>query len=182
MRCEHADLLAVVATNQRQQTLATIFMLGILGSVLLVLLCTIIKYDVYLGHNNNNHHHIFLNNGPQLFIVNTVIYTSGVVNMKYIVFLLVENKFIKFKTAKDKKKIISMTYNISFISLAVGGGGADVCEDLCFTVSQKTQVASQRVEHPAVTWRRVNIGSYCLIAHSCSVKKVYEVHWLNCFV
>ncbi|XP_046712288.1 protransforming growth factor alpha [Silurus meridionalis] len=42
MRCEHADLLAVVATNQRQQTLATI-LLGILGSVLLVLLCTIIN-------------------------------------------------------------------------------------------------------------------------------------------
>ncbi|KAB5584178.1 hypothetical protein PHYPO_G00104410 [Pangasianodon hypophthalmus] len=43
MRCEHADLLAVVATNQSQQTLATILMLGILGSVLLVLLCTIIN-------------------------------------------------------------------------------------------------------------------------------------------
>lgn len=105
MRCEHADLLAVVATNQREQTLATIFMLGILGSVLLVLLCTIIKYDVYLGHNNNpHHHHIFINNGHQLFIVNTVIYASGVVNMKYIVFLLVENKF-KFKTAQDKKRL-----------------------------------------------------------------------------
>ncbi|KAK2858001.1 hypothetical protein Q7C36_005920 [Tachysurus vachellii] len=43
MRCEHADLLAVVATNQRQQTLATILMLCILGSVLLVLLCTLIN-------------------------------------------------------------------------------------------------------------------------------------------
>ncbi|KAM9482788.1 protransforming growth factor alpha [Clarias gariepinus] len=43
MRCEHADLLAVVATNQRQQTLSTILMLGILGGVLLVLLGTIIN-------------------------------------------------------------------------------------------------------------------------------------------
>ncbi|XP_017334931.1 protransforming growth factor alpha [Ictalurus punctatus] len=43
VRCEYADLLAVVATNQRQHTLATILMLGILGSVLLVLLCTIIN-------------------------------------------------------------------------------------------------------------------------------------------
>ncbi|XP_058259536.1 protransforming growth factor alpha [Hemibagrus wyckioides] len=44
VRCEHADLLAVVATNQTQQTLATILMLCILGSVLLVLLCTIINF------------------------------------------------------------------------------------------------------------------------------------------
>ncbi|KAK3557369.1 hypothetical protein QTP70_026539 [Hemibagrus guttatus] len=46
VRCEHADLLAVVATNQRQQTMSTILMLCILGSVLLVLLCTIIKYGL----------------------------------------------------------------------------------------------------------------------------------------
>ncbi|XP_060774437.1 protransforming growth factor alpha [Neoarius graeffei] len=43
IRCEHADLLAVVATNQRQQTLATILMLAILGILLLVLLCTVIN-------------------------------------------------------------------------------------------------------------------------------------------
>lgn len=50
IRCEHADLLAVVATNQRQQTLATILMLAILGILLLVLLCTVIKYGIYLGY------------------------------------------------------------------------------------------------------------------------------------
>ncbi|CAB1426235.1 unnamed protein product [Pleuronectes platessa] len=31
MRCEHADLLAVVATNQRQQTVATVLVLCVIG-------------------------------------------------------------------------------------------------------------------------------------------------------
>ncbi|XP_066521820.1 protransforming growth factor alpha isoform X2 [Hoplias malabaricus] len=43
MRCEHADLLAVVATNNRQQTVATMLVLCVVGSVLLMLLCTLLN-------------------------------------------------------------------------------------------------------------------------------------------
>ncbi|KTF82750.1 hypothetical protein cypCar_00016241 [Cyprinus carpio] len=43
MRCEHADLLAVVASNHRQQTVATMLVLCVVGSVLLMLLCTLLK-------------------------------------------------------------------------------------------------------------------------------------------
>ncbi|XP_049335559.1 protransforming growth factor alpha isoform X1 [Astyanax mexicanus] len=43
MRCEHADLLAVVATNHRQQTVATMLVLCVVGSVLLMLLCTLLN-------------------------------------------------------------------------------------------------------------------------------------------
>lgn len=75
MRCEHADLLAVVANNQQQQTLATILMLGILGSVLLVLLCTIIKYGVYLGYLN--------------IFIRSIYLDTVIINMKYMNSLLV---------------------------------------------------------------------------------------------
>ncbi|KAG1942735.1 protransforming growth factor alpha [Pimephales promelas] len=43
MRCEHADLLAVVASNHRQQTVATMLVLCVVGSVLLMLLCTLLN-------------------------------------------------------------------------------------------------------------------------------------------
>uniref|UniRef100_A0A3Q4HUH2 Transforming growth factor, alpha n=1 Tax=Neolamprologus brichardi TaxID=32507 RepID=A0A3Q4HUH2_NEOBR len=36
MRCEHADLLAVVATNHRQQTIATVLVLCVIGCVLIM--------------------------------------------------------------------------------------------------------------------------------------------------
>uniref|UniRef100_A0A8C2ZP79 Transforming growth factor, alpha n=1 Tax=Cyclopterus lumpus TaxID=8103 RepID=A0A8C2ZP79_CYCLU len=36
MRCEHADLLAVVATNHRQQTVATVLVLCVIGCVLIM--------------------------------------------------------------------------------------------------------------------------------------------------
>ncbi|KAM9523160.1 protransforming growth factor alpha [Salvelinus alpinus] len=42
MRCEHADLLAVVATNHRQQTVATVLVLCVIGCVLTMLLCTLL--------------------------------------------------------------------------------------------------------------------------------------------
>ncbi|XP_067359259.1 protransforming growth factor alpha isoform X2 [Channa argus] len=42
MRCEHADLLAVVATNHRQQTVATMLVLCVIGCVLIMVLCTIL--------------------------------------------------------------------------------------------------------------------------------------------
>uniref|UniRef100_A0A8C7X1Z0 Transforming growth factor, alpha n=1 Tax=Oryzias sinensis TaxID=183150 RepID=A0A8C7X1Z0_9TELE len=38
LRCEHADLLAVVATNHRQQTVATVLVLCVVGCVLIMVL------------------------------------------------------------------------------------------------------------------------------------------------
>ncbi|XP_036382829.1 protransforming growth factor alpha [Megalops cyprinoides] len=43
MRCEHADLLAVVATNQKQQTMATLLVLCVVSCVLLILLCSLLQ-------------------------------------------------------------------------------------------------------------------------------------------
>ncbi|XP_076012963.1 protransforming growth factor alpha [Genypterus blacodes] len=43
MRCEHADLLAVVATNHRQQTMATVLVLCVIGCVLVMLFCTLLQ-------------------------------------------------------------------------------------------------------------------------------------------
>ncbi|XP_042200479.1 protransforming growth factor alpha [Callorhinchus milii] len=42
IRCEHADLLAVVATNQKQQTIATLVVVSIVVSVLLIAVCVLI--------------------------------------------------------------------------------------------------------------------------------------------
>ncbi|XP_037304475.2 protransforming growth factor alpha isoform X2 [Pungitius pungitius] len=42
MRCEHADLLAVVATNHRKQTVATVLVLCVIGCVLFMVLCTLL--------------------------------------------------------------------------------------------------------------------------------------------
>uniref|UniRef100_A0A665VI96 Transforming growth factor, alpha n=1 Tax=Echeneis naucrates TaxID=173247 RepID=A0A665VI96_ECHNA len=39
MRCEYADLLAVVATNHRQQTVATVLVLCVIGCVLIMTSC-----------------------------------------------------------------------------------------------------------------------------------------------
>ncbi|KAG2469515.1 TGFA factor, partial [Polypterus senegalus] len=43
MRCEHADLLAVVATNQKQQTIATLAVVSVVGCVLLILLLVLFQ-------------------------------------------------------------------------------------------------------------------------------------------
>ncbi|XP_053724207.1 protransforming growth factor alpha [Synchiropus splendidus] len=43
MRCEHADLLAVVATNHQKQTVATVLVLCVIGCVLIMLLCTLLN-------------------------------------------------------------------------------------------------------------------------------------------
>ncbi|XP_015256489.1 PREDICTED: epigen-like isoform X2 [Cyprinodon variegatus] len=40
MRCEHADLLAVVATNHRKQAVATALVLCVIGCVLIMVLCS----------------------------------------------------------------------------------------------------------------------------------------------
>ncbi|CAG5980516.1 unnamed protein product, partial [Menidia menidia] len=42
MRCEHADLLAVVATNHRQQAVATVLVLCVVGCVLIMVLCSLL--------------------------------------------------------------------------------------------------------------------------------------------
>ncbi|CAL8335569.1 unnamed protein product [Merluccius merluccius] len=42
VRCEHADLLAVVATNHGQQTVATVLVLCVIGCVLTMLFCTLL--------------------------------------------------------------------------------------------------------------------------------------------
>ncbi|XP_064153788.1 protransforming growth factor alpha isoform X1 [Anguilla rostrata] len=42
MRCEHADLLAVVATNQKQQTMTTLLVMCIICCVLLILIFTLL--------------------------------------------------------------------------------------------------------------------------------------------
>ncbi|XP_061640905.1 protransforming growth factor alpha [Phyllopteryx taeniolatus] len=43
MRCEHADLLAVVATNHHQQTVATVLVLCVIGCVLIIVVCTLLN-------------------------------------------------------------------------------------------------------------------------------------------
>ncbi|XP_077386819.1 protransforming growth factor alpha [Festucalex cinctus] len=43
MRCEHADLLAVVATNHRPQTVATVLVLCVIGCVLIIVVCTLLN-------------------------------------------------------------------------------------------------------------------------------------------
>lgn len=43
MRCEHADLLAVVATNHRQ-TVTTVLALCVIGCVLVMVLCTLLQW------------------------------------------------------------------------------------------------------------------------------------------
>lgn len=44
VRCEHADLLAVVATNHRQQTVATALVMCVVGCVLvMLLLCALLQ-------------------------------------------------------------------------------------------------------------------------------------------
>ncbi|XP_037535713.1 protransforming growth factor alpha [Nematolebias whitei] len=44
LRCEHADLLAVVATNHRQQAVATALVLCVIGCVLIMVLCSFLHY------------------------------------------------------------------------------------------------------------------------------------------
>ncbi|KAJ3602022.1 hypothetical protein NHX12_029782 [Muraenolepis orangiensis] len=48
MRCEHADLLAVVATNHSPPTVATVLVLCVVGCVLTMLLCTLLQISSYV--------------------------------------------------------------------------------------------------------------------------------------
>ncbi|XP_056292970.1 protransforming growth factor alpha [Pseudoliparis swirei] len=60
MRCEHADFLAVVATNHRQHTVATVLVLCVIGCVLIMVLCTFLhcwwRQDV--SRRSRAHHYI----------------------------------------------------------------------------------------------------------------------------
>lgn len=51
MRCEHADLLAVVATNHRPQTVATVLVLCVIGCVLIMVLCTFLQWVTNTIHS-----------------------------------------------------------------------------------------------------------------------------------
>lgn len=51
MRCEHADLLAVVATNHRPQTVATVLVLCVIGCVLIMVLCTFLQWVTKTFHS-----------------------------------------------------------------------------------------------------------------------------------
>uniref|UniRef100_A0A3B5LLN0 Transforming growth factor, alpha n=1 Tax=Xiphophorus couchianus TaxID=32473 RepID=A0A3B5LLN0_9TELE len=53
MRCEHADLLAVVATNHRKQAVATVLVLCVIGCVLIMVLficvfCAIFDNTIFI--------------------------------------------------------------------------------------------------------------------------------------
>ncbi|XP_078094703.1 protransforming growth factor alpha [Mustelus asterias] len=43
-RCEHADLLAVVASNQKQQAITTLVVVSVIVSVLLIAVCVLLHY------------------------------------------------------------------------------------------------------------------------------------------
>lgn len=42
-RCEHADLLAVVAANQKKQTITALLVVAVVASVLLVTVCVLLQ-------------------------------------------------------------------------------------------------------------------------------------------
>ncbi|KAM8915113.1 protransforming growth factor alpha isoform 2-T2 [Spinachia spinachia] len=60
MRCEHADLLAVVATNHRKQTAATVLVLCVIGCVLIMVLCTLLHcwWTQQRRRRSRAHHYI----------------------------------------------------------------------------------------------------------------------------
>ncbi|KAL6112056.1 tgfa [Pungitius sinensis] len=60
MRCEHADLLAVVATNHRKQTVATVLVLCVIGCVLFMVLCTLLHcwWRHECRRRGRAHHHV----------------------------------------------------------------------------------------------------------------------------
>ncbi|RVE73286.1 hypothetical protein OJAV_G00047560 [Oryzias javanicus] len=60
LRCEHADLLAVVATNHRQQTVATVLVLCVVGCVLIMVLCSLLHcwWRQDCRRQNHAHHYV----------------------------------------------------------------------------------------------------------------------------
>ncbi|KAM3620928.1 uncharacterized protein V6R79_003807 [Siganus canaliculatus] len=75
MRCEHADLLAVVATNHRQQTVATVLVLCVIGCVLIMLLCTLLHcwWRQDCRRRRHAHHHIPQKHGASYYPSESVV-------------------------------------------------------------------------------------------------------------
>uniref|UniRef100_UPI0037E8A2EE protransforming growth factor alpha n=1 Tax=Semicossyphus pulcher TaxID=241346 RepID=UPI0037E8A2EE len=69
MRCEHADLLAVVATNHRQQTVATVLVLCVIGCVLIMVLCTLLHcwWRQDCRRRNHAHHYVTEKHGASCY-------------------------------------------------------------------------------------------------------------------
>uniref|UniRef100_A0A3P9J1C1 Uncharacterized LOC101166855 n=1 Tax=Oryzias latipes TaxID=8090 RepID=A0A3P9J1C1_ORYLA len=64
LRCEHADLLAVVATNHRQQTVATVLVLCVVGCVLIMVLCSLLHCWWRQDCQRQSHAHHYVGEKP----------------------------------------------------------------------------------------------------------------------
>ncbi|XP_031707835.1 protransforming growth factor alpha isoform X2 [Anarrhichthys ocellatus] len=75
MRCEHADLLAVVATNHRQQTVATMLVLCVIGCVLSMVLCTLLHCWWRQDCHRRSHarHYVTEKNGASCHLSESVV-------------------------------------------------------------------------------------------------------------
>ncbi|XP_030585678.1 protransforming growth factor alpha [Archocentrus centrarchus] len=75
MRCEHADLLAVVATNHRQQTMATVLVLCVIGCVLIMVLCTVLHcwWRQDCRRRSHAHHYVTEKHGMSCYPSESVV-------------------------------------------------------------------------------------------------------------
>ncbi|XP_034541802.1 protransforming growth factor alpha [Notolabrus celidotus] len=75
MRCEHADLLAVVATNHRQQTVATVLVLCVIGCVLIMVLCTLLHcwWRQDCRRRRHAHHYVTEKHGASFYPSESVV-------------------------------------------------------------------------------------------------------------
>nr|XP_019957009.1 PREDICTED: epigen-like isoform X1 [Paralichthys olivaceus] len=75
MRCEHADLLAVVATNHRQQTVATVLVLCVIGCVLIMVLCTLLHcwWRQDCRRRSHAHHYVSEKHGASCYPSESVV-------------------------------------------------------------------------------------------------------------
>ncbi|XP_070696785.1 protransforming growth factor alpha [Pempheris klunzingeri] len=75
MRCEHADLLAVVATNHRQQTVATVLVLCVIGCVLIMVLCTLLHcwWRQDCRRRSHAHHYVSEKHRPSCYPSESVV-------------------------------------------------------------------------------------------------------------
>ncbi|XP_077460260.1 protransforming growth factor alpha [Stigmatopora argus] len=64
MRCEHADLLAVVATKNRQQTVATVLVLCVIGCVVIIVVCALLNCWWRHECRKRRRHHHFIQEKP----------------------------------------------------------------------------------------------------------------------
>ncbi|XP_029008015.1 protransforming growth factor alpha isoform X2 [Betta splendens] len=75
MRCEHADLLAVVAADHRQQTVATLLVLCVIGCVLVMVLCTLLHcwWRQDCRRRRHAHHHAQEKHGASCYPSESVV-------------------------------------------------------------------------------------------------------------